>query len=315
MGIGYNIQFYRKKAGLSQEDLARMLFVSRQTISLWEKGQTVPTVDNLLRLREIFGVSADKILVGEENMELIPETEDEDGEEVESVPDEAGPAPEKQKSPHLLRAILLLVAGLLCGTCCILLSFLPIHTGFFVGCVAGVLGTVGLTLLIASALITRRITANGKRRAMSFSYPAVAALLCGVALFCVMIPKTPLDRLSAKLSISLPEAVGVSTDASRVKLERMTVNTRTEVYYSDENASELTESLKSAEEWMTRNELGLELEGFFASFDFLAGGDTFCLFNLSDSEKNTTLKAGDEYLAAAYFADEGMLRIAELILS
>jgi len=54
MGIGYNIQFYRKKAGLSQEDLARMLFVSRQTISLWEKGQTVPTVDNLLRLREIF---------------------------------------------------------------------------------------------------------------------------------------------------------------------------------------------------------------------------------------------------------------------
>ncbi|MBQ7343401.1 MAG: helix-turn-helix transcriptional regulator [Clostridia bacterium] len=62
MVVSEKIQLYRKKAGLSQEELARMLFVSRQTVSLWETGQTLPTIDNLIRLREIFGVSLDAIL-------------------------------------------------------------------------------------------------------------------------------------------------------------------------------------------------------------------------------------------------------------
>ena len=62
--IGEGIQYFRKRAKLSQEDLARSLLVSRQTVSLWETGQTMPTIDNLIRLREIFGVSVDDILSG-----------------------------------------------------------------------------------------------------------------------------------------------------------------------------------------------------------------------------------------------------------
>lgn len=62
MTISEKIQHYRKNAGLSQEDLARSLLVSRQTISLWENGQTIPTIDNLIRLREIFNVSLDDML-------------------------------------------------------------------------------------------------------------------------------------------------------------------------------------------------------------------------------------------------------------
>ena len=62
MTVGEKIQIYRKGLGLSQEELGQQLLVSRQTISLWEKGQTVPTIDNLIRLREIFGVSVDDIL-------------------------------------------------------------------------------------------------------------------------------------------------------------------------------------------------------------------------------------------------------------
>lgn len=62
MTVGENIQAYRKKLGLSQEELGQKLLVSRQTISLWEKNQTVPTIDNLMRLKDIFGVSADEIL-------------------------------------------------------------------------------------------------------------------------------------------------------------------------------------------------------------------------------------------------------------
>lgn len=69
MAIGDNIQSYRKALGMSQEELGQKLFVSRQTISLWEKGQTVPTIENLIRLKEIFGVPVDKILDDENHME------------------------------------------------------------------------------------------------------------------------------------------------------------------------------------------------------------------------------------------------------
>ena len=62
MNIGENIQNLRKKLGLSQEELAQKIPVSRQTVSQWENGQTVPSIDNLIILKEIFGVSVDEIL-------------------------------------------------------------------------------------------------------------------------------------------------------------------------------------------------------------------------------------------------------------
>lgn len=62
MTVGEKIQKYRKEAGLSQEELGQKLLVSRQTISLWEMDKTLPTIDNLKRLKEIFGVSIDDML-------------------------------------------------------------------------------------------------------------------------------------------------------------------------------------------------------------------------------------------------------------
>lgn len=69
MTTGEKIQKYRKSSGMSQEELGQKLLVSRQTISLWEKNQTMPTIDNLIRLREVFGVSTDEIL-GIENKDI-----------------------------------------------------------------------------------------------------------------------------------------------------------------------------------------------------------------------------------------------------
>ena len=75
MTIGEKIKSYRKQLGLSQDELGQKLLVSRQTISLWEKDQTVPTIDNLSRLREIFGVSVDEILgfkAEEKTVDIFP---------------------------------------------------------------------------------------------------------------------------------------------------------------------------------------------------------------------------------------------------
>ena len=65
MTVGERLQQYRKNLGLSQEELGQRLFVSRQTVSQWETDQTLPTVDNLMRLKELFGVSVDTILCGD----------------------------------------------------------------------------------------------------------------------------------------------------------------------------------------------------------------------------------------------------------
>ena len=55
----------RKRNGWSQEELAEMLDVSRQSISKWEGAQSVPDMNRILKLSEIFGVSTDVLLKDE----------------------------------------------------------------------------------------------------------------------------------------------------------------------------------------------------------------------------------------------------------
>ena len=57
-----NIREYRKKSNMSQEELAEKLGISRQSISLWETGQTQPTIDNIVALARIFNITSDMLL-------------------------------------------------------------------------------------------------------------------------------------------------------------------------------------------------------------------------------------------------------------
>lgn len=49
----------RKKNGLSQEELAEKMNVSRQSVSKWEGAQSVPDLNKIIMLSEIFGVTTD----------------------------------------------------------------------------------------------------------------------------------------------------------------------------------------------------------------------------------------------------------------
>ena len=60
----------RKKCGWSQEELAEKLDVSRQSVSKWESAQSVPDMNRILKLSEIFGVSTDYLLKDD----MVPET-------------------------------------------------------------------------------------------------------------------------------------------------------------------------------------------------------------------------------------------------
>ena len=55
----------RKKNGWSQEELAEMLSVSRQSVSKWEGAQAVPDLNKIIKMAEIFGVSTDYLLKDE----------------------------------------------------------------------------------------------------------------------------------------------------------------------------------------------------------------------------------------------------------
>lgn len=60
--VGERIAKYRKKSGLSQGELADKLYVTRQALSKWENGLSVPSVDTLIELCRMFSVSFEEIL-------------------------------------------------------------------------------------------------------------------------------------------------------------------------------------------------------------------------------------------------------------
>lgn len=60
--IGAGISKRRKQLGLSQEDLAKQIGVTRQAVSKWESGAALPSVDNIVELARIFSVSVDELL-------------------------------------------------------------------------------------------------------------------------------------------------------------------------------------------------------------------------------------------------------------
>lgn len=62
MDLAERLTALRKRAGLSQGDVAERLNVSRQAVSRWETGLTVPSTDNLSRLGRLYGVTLDELL-------------------------------------------------------------------------------------------------------------------------------------------------------------------------------------------------------------------------------------------------------------
>ncbi|MGM9629482.1 helix-turn-helix domain-containing protein [Butyricicoccus sp.] len=65
MTFGKNLQTLRRQNGLSQQQLAEQLGVSRQAVSKWELDAAKPDIDNVIQISRLFGVSIDELLTGE----------------------------------------------------------------------------------------------------------------------------------------------------------------------------------------------------------------------------------------------------------
>ncbi len=105
MEFGKKLQELRKQKGLTQEELAGALYVSRTAISKWESGRGYPNIDSLKAIAAFFSVTVDELLSSNEVLTIA--TED-----------------KRQTKTHLCD----LVCGML-DLCMLLLLFLPLFAG------------------------------------------------------------------------------------------------------------------------------------------------------------------------------------------
>ena len=63
--VGAQIKKYRSNMGISQEELAEKVYVSRQTVSNWETGKNYPDIRSVLLLSSVFNVSLDQLIKGD----------------------------------------------------------------------------------------------------------------------------------------------------------------------------------------------------------------------------------------------------------
>ena len=66
MELGEKLRQLRKEKGLTQEELASLLYVSRTAVSKWESDKGCPNIDSLKQLSKLYGISVDSLLSGDE---------------------------------------------------------------------------------------------------------------------------------------------------------------------------------------------------------------------------------------------------------
>ena len=73
MEFNEKLQKLRKQKGLTQEELAEKLYVTRTAVSKWESGRGYPNIDSLLAIAKFFSVTVDELLSSGEAIRLAEE--------------------------------------------------------------------------------------------------------------------------------------------------------------------------------------------------------------------------------------------------
>lgn len=80
MDLAMNLKTAREKAGYSQNDVAERLHISRQSISRWENGKSIPDIESLKILSKIYQMSLEDLVNGEKVNELIKNSDEQNDE-------------------------------------------------------------------------------------------------------------------------------------------------------------------------------------------------------------------------------------------
>lgn len=119
--IGERLQQLRNDKILTQEELAEILHVSRQSVSKWELNKTLPDMEKLIQLSEMYQVSLDYIIKGDRGSEESVLLNKADNLEHPELPDEGRTLKEAkaEKDIYLQRRVVLLFCGIINGIICL----------------------------------------------------------------------------------------------------------------------------------------------------------------------------------------------------
>ncbi len=125
----FNNRLYqlRKQKGLSQEELANRLNVSRQTVSKWEVGDSTPDMEKLMAMSELFDVSLDQLVLGKE----APQTaEPAKSELVTTISEKVLTPDNKKKAKSALKIAAIIAAAILLIDVVSMVIFFLLNGGF-----------------------------------------------------------------------------------------------------------------------------------------------------------------------------------------
>ena len=164
MEFNKKLQELRKQKGLTQEELAEKLYVSRAAISKWESGRGYPSIDSLKLIARFFSVTVDELLSSNEILTIAEKSQ-------------------KQNKEHTCN----LIFGLL-DICMALLLFLP----FF--------ATNNGEIINVSSLLS----INGISLYLKISYIAIVAIMCILGILTLLLQGSSAPiwlKLKAKASL------------------------------------------------------------------------------------------------------------------
>ena len=221
MNLGETIYRLRTERNMSQGDLAEALEVSRQSISKWETGGSVPELDKLTKMGELFGVSMDELILGKKEEKEAPPA-------APTAPTAPAAAPTRSEGPNrktvglvlfcLAAAVWLvftLLGGfleglvfaspfLLCGLICVIFKK---NVGLW--CAWAVFCAVNMYLRYATGitwrltLITFRFDPQWNYIRLAFAWLEVACIVALLVVTVVRIGKTPLAVNKKNVAITV----------------------------------------------------------------------------------------------------------------
>lgn len=129
MTLGERICFYRTQQKLSQSALAEQLDVSRQSVSKWENNASIPELDKLIQMSDLFAITLDTLVKGTSDEPITEQSDEEAETQAEQQTESAQEQPQQiqqplpQKNLPLSKIIALVIFG--CGLLgCMLSLFL-----------------------------------------------------------------------------------------------------------------------------------------------------------------------------------------------
>ena len=160
--LGKRLYELRKKNGLSQEEFASRLGVSRQAVSKWECGESLPDTDNLITISRMYGISLDE-LVGNDAVPGRDDGDDyDDGDDGVDLDSDEEPVGEKRT---VLRILYALPYPILATVMFLLWGFL--WNGWY----------ISWTLFVTIPVYYSLIDCIKKRKLCEFAYPVFVTFI------------------------------------------------------------------------------------------------------------------------------------------